>query len=162
MTSRHPSRNAKAVQLIRHLLAQRHLALLILGAALLLKLLVPTGYMIDASGGQLSVIVCPGVVPQAASPAAGAVMHGAMAGHHQAMADHEAPGHHDGSGQHGQVEMPCAFAGLSAATLGAIDPIQLAALIAFVLAIGMAPVVVPTVVRSVHLRPPLRGPPAIL
>ena len=147
---------------IRHLLAQRHLALLILGAALLLKLLVPTGYMIDASGGQLSVIVCPGVVPQAASPAAGAVMHGAMAGHHQAMADHEAPGQHDGSGQHGQVEMPCAFAGLSAAALGAIDPIQLAALIAFVLAIGFAAVVLPAVVRPVYLRPPLRGPPAFL
>lgn len=145
---------------IRHLLAQRHLALLILGAALLLKLLVPTGYMIDASGGRLSVIVCPGVVPRPAAPATPAVTHGDMAGHHQAMADHDAPAHHDGPGQHGQVEMPCAFAGLSAAALGAIDPIQLAALIAFVLAIGMAPVVVPTVLRSVHLRPPLRGPPA--
>lgn len=143
----------------RHLLAQRHLALLILGAALLLKLLVPTGYMIDASDGRLSVIMCPGVAPQPAEPAA---MHGAMGGHHQAMADHGAPTHHDGSGQHGQVEMPCAFAGLSAAALGAIDPIQLAALIAFVLAIGLAAVVPPAPVRAVYLRPPLRGPPAPL
>ncbi|OWK29864.1 hypothetical protein [Sphingomonas mucosissima] len=143
----------------RHLLAQRRLALLIFGAALLLKLLVPTGYMIDASGGQLSVIVCPGVVPHPAEPAA---MLGAMGGHHQAMADHGAPTHHDGSGEHGQVEMPCAFAGLSAAALGPLDPIQLAALIAFVLAMGVAAVVLPTPVRPVYLRPPLRGPPARL
>lgn len=143
----------------RHLLAQRHLALLIVGAALLLKLLVPTGYMIGARDGQLSVIVCPGVVP---APAVG---HPQMSTHHQmaapqVAADHGAPMRHDGSGQHGQVEMPCAFAGLSAAALGAIDPIQLAGLIAFVLAIGFAAVVVPVVVRPVYLRPPLRGPPA--
>ncbi|WP_066781368.1 DUF2946 family protein [Sphingomonas sp. CCH5-D11] len=148
---------------IRHLLAQRHLALLILGAALLLKLLVPTGYMIDASGGQLSVIVCPGVVPAPAAAHQQMGGHHEMAGAHQmAMAGDGAPMKHDGSGGHGQVEMPCAFAGLSAAALGAVDPIQLAALIAFVLAIGFAAVVLPAVVRPVYLRPPLRGPPAFL
>lgn len=146
-----------AVQPIRLLLAQRHLAVLLLAAALLLKLLVPTGYMIDASGGRLAVIVCPGVVP---APAAA---HQQMAGGHQmAMADHGAPMKHDGSGGHGQVEMPCAFAGLSAAALGAVDPIQLAALIAFVLAMGVVAVVLPAVVPPVYLRPPLRGPPAFL
>ena len=40
------------MQAIRHLLAQRHLAVLICAAALLLKLLVPTGYMIDSDHGK--------------------------------------------------------------------------------------------------------------
>ena len=58
--------------------------------------------------------------------------------------------------------MPCAFSGLSAATLGAIDPIQLAGLIAFVLALGFTTSVLPAPSRPAHLRPPLRGPPASL
>ncbi|OWK28041.1 hypothetical protein [Sphingomonas dokdonensis] len=149
------------MQPIRLFLAQRHLAVLLLGAALLLKLLVPTGYMIDASGGRLAVIVCPGVVPAPSSVSQSAGGHHQMVGH-QAVADHGAPMKHDGSGGHGQVEMPCAFAGLSAAALGAVDPIQLAALIAFVLAVGFAAMVLPAVARPVYLRPPLRGPPAFL
>lgn len=55
--------------------------------------------------------------------------------------------------------MPCAFSGLSAASLGAVDPIQLAALIAFVLGVGLLPDVLPAIVRRGYLRPPLRGPP---
>lgn len=154
------------MQAIRLLLAQRHLALLICGAALVLKLLVPTGYMIAVDHGRLAIVECPGEVQRPAPAAAAATPgdmadHGQMA-HHAAMPDHAKPDHHDRSDDHGWPKMPCAFAGLSAAALGAVDPIQLAALIAFVLAIGLAPAVLPAPARAVYLRPPLRGPPAYL
>lgn len=133
---------------IRHLLAQRHLAVLICTATLLLKLLVPTGYMIDSDRGRIAITICSGVAP-AAMTMETTEMHGDMPDHGK-------------SKDHRKAEMPCAFSGLSAAMTGAIDPIQLAALIAFILAIGMSSVVLPIPARRTHLRPPLRGPPAYL
>jgi hypothetical protein len=79
-----------------------------------------------------------------------------MPGMHANTADHGK------AKDHGKAEMPCAFAGLSAAVLDPIDPIQLAALIAFVLAIGLTATVPPSPARPAFLRPPLRGPPAYL
>ncbi|MEG3123409.1 DUF2946 family protein [Sphingomonas sp. GB1N7] len=136
------------MQTIRHLLAQRHLAVLICAATLLLKLLVPTGYMIDNDHGRIAITICSGTTP--------ATMMMGMPGMHGDLADHGK------SKDHGKAEMPCAFSGLSAAMTGAIDPIQLAALIAFVLAVGLSPIVLPTPARRTYLRPPLRGPPAFL
>jgi hypothetical protein len=136
------------VQAIRHLLAQRHLAVLICAATLLLKLLVPTGYMIDSDHGRIAITVCSGTAPAAMSME--------MPGMHGDMPDHGK------SKDNGKAEMPCAFAGLSAAVLGPIDPIQLAALIAFVLAIGLTATVLPAPLQPAFLRPPLRGPPAYL
>ena len=137
-----------SVQAVRHLLAQRHLAVLICVATLLLKLLVPTGYMIDSDHGRITITICAGVAP--------AVMTMEMPGMHGDMPDHGK------SKDHGKAEMPCAFSGLSAAMLGAIDLIQFAALIAFVLALGLIATVPPAPSRPAHLRPPLRGPPAYL
>jgi len=79
-----------------------------------------------------------------------------MPGMHGAMADH------DGPDDHGRPDMPCAFAGLSAAMTGPVDPIQIAALIAFILAVGLVSTALPAPCRRVYLRPPLRGPPARL
>ncbi|KQM41322.1 hypothetical protein [Sphingomonas sp. Leaf10] len=129
------------MRIVRHLLAQRRLAVLLCAAALLLKLIVPTGYMLSVDHGRVAIMVCPGTVP--AQPV---MHHGDMAGHH-APADK------------GKGEMPCAFAGLSAAALGAIDPILLVTLVAFVLATGWRAVVQPLPARPAYLRPPLRGPP---
>ena len=136
------------MQAIRHLLAQRHLAVLICAAALLLKLLVPTGYMIDSDHGRLTITICSGMAPVATTMDMPG-MHGDMPNHGK-------------SKDHGKAEMPCAFSGLSAATTGAIDPIQLAVLIVFVLAIGLAGVLLPAPSGPSYLRPPLRGPPAFL
>jgi len=121
---------------------------LICAATLLLKLLVPTGYMIDSDHGHLTITICSGTAPS--------TMTMDMSGVHGDMADHGK------SKDHGKAEMPCAFSGLSAAMLGAIDPIQLAALMAFVLAVGLAATILPAPSRPAHLRPPLRGPPAYL
>ena len=150
------------MQHFRLLIAQRHIAVAICVAALLLKLLVPTGYMIDVTQGRLSIIACPGMAP---APVV-ADMPGMSGGHHassgHAMPDHGRSGNHDPSGDHGKPELPCAFAGLSAATLGAVDPILLAAFIAFVMLLGHRPLPGARPVRRSYLRPPLRGPPACL
>ena len=149
---------------IRSLFAQRHLAVLICAAALLLKLVVPAGYMIGQVDGRTAIILCPGSAPAAdmASMTQGATP--AMA--HVPMAhspiEHGPgdpdPGHSDRD--HGR-DTPCAFAGLAAPGLAMTDPIQLALLIAFVMAIGLAMPVPPRPLAAPYLRPPLRGPPAL-
>lgn len=119
-------------------------------ATLLLRLLVPTGYMIGNDRGQVAIVACPGVVAPA-QPAAVPAMHHAAEGER----------HEHRPGKHDAVEMPCAFAGLSAAMLGAVDPVLLVGLIAFLLRRGFVAtrVAMPGAVR--HARPPLRGPPAL-
>jgi hypothetical protein len=133
---------------MRHLLAQRQLAVLLCAATLLLKLLVPTGYMIDSDHGRMTITICLGTAPR--------TMTMAMSGMHGAMTDHGK------SKDHSKAEMPCAFSGLSAAMLGSIDPVQLAALIVFILALGLIATVPRVPSRPTYLRPPLRGPPAYL
>ncbi len=114
-----------------------------------MKLLVPTGYMIDGTSGRIT--LCGDAGP-ATTMVAMPAMHGSTAGH----------GTDHGKSKEHKAELPCAFSGLSAAMLGATDPIQLAALIAFVLALGLSATVPPAPSRSAYLRPPLRGPPAYL
>ena len=133
------------MQAIRHLLAQRHIAVLLCAATLMLKLLVPTGYMIDSNHGRMIITICSGTGPASIAME----MHGGMADHGK-------------SKNHGKAEMPCAFSGLSAAMTGAIDPTQLSALIAFVLALGLVANILPAPSRPAYLRPPLRGPPVHL
>jgi len=134
------------VQVVRRLLAQRQLAVLICTATLLLKLLVPTGYMIDSDHGRITVAICSGTAPR--------TMTMAMPGMHGGVPDHGK------QRDHGKAEMPCAFSGLSAAMLSVTDPVLLTALIAFILALGLAATIRPAPSRPSHLRPPLRGPPA--
>lgn len=137
---------------IRILLAQRRFAVLICAAALLLKLLVPTGYMIESSHGRLTITVCSGTEPATAATE--------MVGMDRPMPDHGQHGEKDHDKQdHGKAELPCAFSGLSTAALGAIDPIQLAILIAFVTAGRLFVLASPVQSNAVWLRPPLRGPP---
>lgn len=139
---------SSSVQAVRHLLAQRHLAVLICAATLLLKLLVPTDYMIDSDHGRVTITFCSGTAPR--------TMTMEMPGMHGDMPDHGK------SKDHSKAEMPCAFAGFSAAMLGSIDPVQLAALIVFILALGLIATVPPAPSSPANLRPPLRGPPAYL
>ena len=134
---------------VRQLLAQRRFAVLLCAATLLLKLLVPTGYMIDNDHGRMTITICSGLGPAT-------TMMMAMPGMHGDMPDHGK------SKDHGKAEMPCAFSGLSATMLGSTDPVQLAALIVFILALGLIATVPPAPSRPAYLRPPLRGPPAYL
>lgn len=137
----------------RAFLAQRHVALLLCLATLLLKVFVPAGYMVDNVHGQIAITLCSGTAP--------APMTIGMAGHGKALEHGQAQGHGPAK-EHSKAEMPCAFTGLSAAVLGAIDPIQLAALIAFIVAIRIRGLPLPPLASRAYLRPPLRGPPAYL
>lgn len=118
---------------------------------LLLKLVVPTGYMIANDHGRIAVTVCSGVAPVPVATDMPA-MHGAMTDHGKAQ-------DHGKSGNHGRAEMPCAFAGLSAALLEPIGTFQLAAPIAFGVVLGLAAAMPPAPPRPAFLRPPLRAPP---
>jgi hypothetical protein len=137
------------VALIRTLLARRHLTMLICVAALAIKLLVPGGYMLSAHHGRISVTLCAGVAPSPAPPA----MTAPMAGMHGDTRDHER------KDSHGQVELPCAFAGLAHQALAAADPILLAAAIAYIVALGVTSKARGLITDTHHLRPYLRGPP---
>lgn len=127
-------------QFFRH---HRLLAVWLILAALLMKMLVPTGYMASPSAGSITIELCSGFGPQK--------MVAAMPGmaHHQ-----EAP-----EGGHGKAEQPCAFAGLSVPSLAATDPVILALAIAFIVAMAFRAVAARFVMAPAFLRPPLRGPP---
>jgi hypothetical protein len=136
------------VTAVRRLIAQRHLATLLLAATLMLKLLVPTGYMIGSDHGRPMIELCSGVLVQSAAMA--------MPEMHSGAADHGKPR------DHGKPEMPCAFSSLSAASIAFSDPLILATLIAFVMAISLSIAVRPPSGRRGYIRPPLRGPPIAL
>lgn len=143
----------------RLLLTNRRWAALFVAIALAMKLLTPTGYMFVQEGGRIGVALCPGFTPMVAAPEKPKMsgmqnMHGMQAAHHKS--DHGSPG------EHGKPEMPCAFAGLSALALGAVDAVLLAAALAFVALLALRPVRVRPAPRALYLRPPLRGPPILL
>lgn len=128
----------------RLVLSNRELAIAILAVVLLMKLVVPAGFMPAASDGQIIVSMCSGTGPTEV------VMTVPGLGHKP-----------DGGGEdRGKAEQPCAFAGLSTLSLAAADPILLAAAILFVLALGVRPLLLPASAPPLYLRPPLRGPPA--
>jgi hypothetical protein len=122
---------------MRALLRQHpRIAATIFAAALLLRLLVPAGFMPSLAGGQLTVSICTGYGAQQVQLAVPAR-------------------------EHGSVASPCAFADLSLPLLAGADPIQLAAALAFVLALALLLAFALPARRLAHLRPPLRGPPTL-
>ena len=125
----------------RYFLRHRALAAWLVALALLMKVLVPTGYMLGMSDGSITVELCSGYGPMTMST----------------------PGmaHHGGDkSDHGKAEQPCAFSGLSAPSLAAADPILLALALAFIIATAFrAPIPVLVQARA-FLRPPTTGPPA--
>ena len=118
------------------------LAALILCAGLLMRAVVPAGFMpqigahvitlqicADATGGHLTRDVTLPTAPR-----------------------HERPeGKADGG--------PCPFGGMAHAMVAGVDSWLLASALAFILLLGFAPARVMAPRRAVHLRPPLRGPP---
>ena len=135
-----------AVNLIRaFILRHRALALWMVLATLCVKAVIPAGYMIGQSSKVLTVQMC-----------------------------EDGPGHNstarlvipmrDGGGDSGSKtgKGDCAFASLSAASLAGADATQLALAFAFILILGLVPTPISHPKRACHLRPPLRGPPALV
>jgi len=132
------------LHLRRLLLSNRCWATTLLGLALLLKALMPAGYMTVANGKSITVEICSGTGP------ASVTLHIPT----------------DGSDKGGKgtssAEQPCAFAGLGAQALAAVDPLILAAALAFAFIVALLFVDLRLPRHCEYLRPPLRGPPAHL
>jgi hypothetical protein len=103
--------------------------------------------MIGTEHGHVAMTICSGIADQP-MPMAMPGMAGEISNH--------------GKKDHGKAEMPCPFASLAAPALGGADPVLLAALVAFIVALGMLPLSSPTLTRRIHVLPPLRGPPVHL
>ena len=126
-------------------LRYRALALVLVLATLCMKALVPTGFMIGQNSKVLTVQICDDAfgnhaVKQIAIPMK------------------------DGSSESGskQGKGECPFTSLSMASMSGADPALLALALAFILALGFVPTRAAHPERLFHLRPPLRGPPALV
>ncbi len=136
------------MQTLRRLtLTHRLLAALVVAGALLLRVLVPTGYMLASEQGRITVVICTGLT-------SGTEMVMETSAMHQAMPDPGKPM------DHGKPEMACAFAGLSLLAIGAADPALLLAALAFGMALALFTAPRPRLRAAAFLRPPLRGPPS--
>lgn len=127
-------------------LAQRYrmIAAALIGAALLVRALVPGGYMLmtGEDGRTLTLTLCTGMGPatmQMSMPMPGK----------PASPDRDAQKH----------DSPCTYAGLSLAAMGGADPVQLVLALLFIFATAFAAITADAPVQRVRLRPPLRGPP---
>lgn len=121
------------------------LAFGLIALALCLKIVVPSGFMISQETRTFTVLIC-----------------------------HDA----SGTGQDLKVTVPikssgsetpgkpakgeCPYGALSMASLGGADPVLLALALAFILALGFAPVRLTLAKRFAYAQPPLRGPPALI
>lgn len=146
MTGAAPSAKGRfAMRAFRALIRDHaRLAAVLLALALAVKALVPAGFMLQAGGERfLTVTIC--------SDASGTAQT-------MRIALPDKPGGHSDMADKAE---PCAFAGLGHGALAGADPLLLAAAIAFVLLLGLAPLDAPPARAIPFLRPPLRGPPAL-
>lgn len=120
------------------LLRYRWLAVWLAAATLLVKILVPTGFMPAVVDGVMVIELCTGDGLKSV-----------------AVATPTESKHKGGN------DMPCAFAGLATPMMGAIDPTLLALALVFILAAALhTPQQAPRT-AAMRLRPPLRGPPGL-
>lgn len=124
----------------------RHLALVLLVLAFCIKAVVPSGYMVSSSGDTvLTVTIC--------SDGSAGLEQVQMA----------IPGKERGSGHTNDAKQGehCAFSGLNQLAVGGADVALSALALAFILVLGLGPVQRLPFRQFSHLRPPLRGPPAV-
>ena len=123
----------------------RALAILVVMVALCMKIVVPSGYMIGQDSKVLTVQICDEITGNHAVKQLVIPMK-------------------DGGSESGQKQGKgeCPFASLSMASLAGADPSLLALALSFILALGFAPARIPLPQRVSYLRPPLRGPPALV
>ena len=124
------------------LLRHRALAFLAIAAALCLKVVVPAGYMLDSDATSITVRLCADGLGHAGTVKIAIPGKGDPASH--------------------KAAPDCPYTALTLATLGGADIALLAAALVFLLALGFAPVHLPRAAHPLHLRPPLRAPPALV
>jgi hypothetical protein len=127
----------------------RRLALGLIALALVIKALVPAGYMLGGPLGErahvLTVAIC--------ADASGELTTKQITVPADGQADH-------GKADHAKAEGTCAWGLLAMAALAGADALLLALALAFILALGLAPSRPAVRTPRTYLRPPLRGPPA--
>jgi hypothetical protein len=126
------------------LLTHRRLAVLLIAAALCMKALIPEGYMLGGDTRVLTVQIC-------ADSLGYIVTKQIIVGQ----------GGHSSTADKAKADSPCAFTALTHGALGGADAVQLALALLFILTLAFAPLLPARAKRIAHLRPPLRGPPAL-
>jgi hypothetical protein len=122
----------------------RIMAFAVIALALAMKALVPAGYMVDSASKALTIRVC------------------ADAQLSSTVRDILVPMKSEPAGKHSKAEGICPYSALSLTSLGGADPFQLALALLFILATGFTALALPAPRRIGYLRPPLRGPPALI
>lgn len=125
---------------------RRSWAMTLVALALLVRALVPAGYMVAPSTLTLNIQLCSDVQGEHASM--------------QIVVPRSGNGQ-DGSGKPGQKNQPCAFSALGMASLAGADDLLLAQALAFILNTGAVYVASLACRPFAHQRPPLRGPPSL-
>jgi hypothetical protein len=133
--------NALRILLVQH----RTMALIMVMLTLCMKIVVPTGFMIGPNSKVLTVQLCAESLGHAVTAKIAIPMRGDPS---------------DSTGKQSKAE--CPFASLSMASLTGADSALLALALAFILALGFAPARTSHPKRVSYLRPPLRGPPALV
>lgn len=121
------------------------MAFMLVLAALCMKALVPSGYMIGQNSMILTVQICHDGLGDTISKKIVIPMNGEPS---------------DSTGK--QAKGDCAFSSLSMASMAGANPALLAIALAFIIALGFVPTRLPRPRRILHLRPPLRGPPVLI
>ena len=121
------------------------LAFGLIALALCLKIIVPSGYMIAQDNRTISVQICHDASGEGPALTIAVPVK---------TAKDDAPGK--------PAKGECPYGALSMASLGGADPVLLALAIAFILTLGFAPIRLVIATRFSHIRPPLRGPPALI
>ena len=121
-------------------------AMVVVIAALCMKMLVPGGFMVGSANKVLTVEICADASGQKVTRHIPIAMNGKTGGEHR---------------NEGKAGTPCPWSALSTASLAGADPALLALALTFILALGLAPARLTLLRPAFHLRPPLRGPPAL-
>lgn len=132
------------MQDFRHFLsAHRRPAAWLVALALVMKVLVPAGYMPVFSHGSIALELCSGYGPEKM----------AMPGMDR---------HGDKPGAPMKDDMPCGFGGHAGGAMAGVDPILLIVALSFIAATVFRRPLVSRLRPIAFLRPPLRGPPATI
>lgn len=144
MAGRRAGADGKLMAGLRGHLLRHRLLFAWLAAAFAMKLLIPAGFMPVMTASAIAIEFCDGYEPLtiAASPA---------------MAGKQGSPHHQGG-----AAMPCPFAMLSAPGLAGVDPVQLVAATAFVMALMFLAMPVRACRHVARPHPHLRGPPLLI
>lgn len=124
--------------------AHAQLAMLLVVLALLVKALLPAGYMLAPSSKSFAVAVCADGSDEMQTRTVTVPVQN---------------GDHGGKVDHAQSGKGCAYSALSIASTAGADASLLVLALAFILLIGLTPAPRQSLSIPYYLRPPLRGPP---